>query len=342
MLDKLHKSVADSTKVLTLACASFLSTPTLRSEGADPPSSSKNSNTTTALKREIPADIALEAKLKNIALDSIKFENNRWVACFAVPGAADACIELGNKRKAITSTPAVKEISKLRNGDTLLINSYGGKSRQYKLNFASDTSAAKIPDLGTFVRSKDQTFTFTLEADAKALVTTQASDKNGIINTLPKFQKESDLVIRTNSLSLINSYIKNHPEEEFLLIVTVPAHCPPCRALDQVVQEAFSDSKSKDTVKTFILEYFDFESANKEVLGSGGIYPSLLTFRKDSATQKSAENKPIPNIIGQMNGATKEQVLEPISENVSRTPHQIIRGGMALKTLRELMSNLKK
>lgn len=340
MLNTITQTTSDLTKVLTLAGITFMGGSTLPVSGQEAPSKAALSGKHSAAKLDIPQDIRTEARAKMIPLDALKFENNQWSACISRPGAPASCIILGNKNDTIaTPTISVQRLTGLKNGDTLVVNRYGEKAEEIQLAFAPDTSGSKENNLGAFTREQDQTFTFTLDVGIEARVTKKDGTANQVIDTLPRYKKEGDLLIRTKDLSLVNEYLEKHPNEDFLVLITVPALCSPCRALDEELSKVHQGSQAGlGATKTFVIEYFDFDSAKEEVVGPQGTFPTILTLKNEGKSQHTS-----PKVLGDMHGASIEQVIEPIQQNLHwrGSPLHIIRGSMKQDGLTKLIKVLK-
>ena len=347
MFKNISTSLNEAAKVATLATASFLPLPS--SQASEPPTNAAQAKTNQASSRSnltIPDDVKLEAEKRKIPLSAIKFENEQWIACISRPGQPDSCIVLRDNTKEsspATSAPMlVDRLVQLKNGDTLVINQYGEPAKEHLISLSSNTTKSSIPEIGELNREKDFSYSFSLHKDVAARVVLKRSgnlERSQYIDTLPQLKKESDYLVRTKDLEVVNSSLAKHPDEEFMVIVTVPALCPPCRSLDKVIKDLYSDkAKENPRVKTFILEYFDFETAQKEVLGEKAQFPSIFTFRRHNSEEK------IPTqVVGNKLEQTDEQILKPIEQNIQRpgSPRHFVRGGLARDGIEKLIEALR-
>jgi hypothetical protein len=327
MINDIKHKLSQAGQVAVLAAATFSG----YSEAMEPVSSSLKQA------KDIPAKILKAAENKGIlAIEDIKQipGTDNWIAC-----KGDSCISLGTA----SAKPAVKaetdtQISGLRRGDALVINRYGEVVRSYAINFSSSTSSAKIPKLGEFKKQADGSFTFTIESGVEARIS--AKNKKEVIDTLPKYVKEASNIVRTKDLALVKDYVDKHPEQAFLVIVTVPALCEPCRSFETILPTILKDPSLKNqNLKVFILEYFNFEDPQREIVGSAGNFPSVLTF---GGAKFSIEIKSQPEaaVVGDARGHSDRELLEPIQNTFNRPLRELIRGSVGRKELPRLLPRL--
>jgi len=323
MLEISKNIIASTAKTFVFATACFTSNVSSLAQAGDPQKASQVSANNAPGKLDIPEEIQKKAKDLNIPLAAITFENNVWSACVKVPGKADSCIILGSKLEPSQrlSTP-VSKLTNLRNGDTLIVCRYGEQQKVIPINIAENVIRSSEYQIGTYTREADRTFTFTLNPGVEARVSKKETNPTEHIDTLPNHVKINDRYARTKDISVVQTVLQEYSSEDIVVILSVPALCPPCRDLDKVVLDV---SKNNVAVpKIITLEYHDFESG-RHALGPNAIFPTILVYRSQANSSKTD-----PVILGDMNSATREQILEQIADHISgeRVPSHIVRAGL--------------
>ena len=276
---------------------------------------------------ELPDTIAAEAVRRGIELTDVKRQGDYWVACKG-EGDAAACTVLGRiAQPTSVVTPSPVRLTSLSSSAILEVHRYGEALQTISL----DDGRA----LGRVTRSASQGITFELNAGVEARVSVQGM-QHQLVDSLPRYRKEGKNLVRTKDLSLVRDYIDSHPSEPFLVIVSVPALCEPCRRLDKMVQEsvgaaARTNSSAKDRagsptsalpMKMFILEYFSFADAERELLGAGAVFPTTLVFGVETQPRKS-----LSRLIGNLRGSSIEEISRPLAQRFRRgAPHTMSRG----------------
>lgn len=267
---------------------------------------------------KIPTFIQIEAKRRGVELSSIKLQGEYWVACEGEDANA-ACIVLGKVISTAIKAPEPVRLTGLTASSVLEVHQYGQAVRSI--------TAAQKNEFGQAVRGAAQGLSFELKPGVEARVSVQGK-KDQVIDTLPRFRREGDNLVRTKDLQLVRETIDARPNEPFAVIVTVPALCEPCRRLDKLVHDNVNApagaGKAKDTLRTklFILEYFTFADAERELLGTGAVFPTTLVFGVEPQPRKS-----ISRLIGNMRGSSMDDIARPLAEKFRRgTPHTMSRG----------------
>ncbi len=276
----------------------------------------------------MPPAIQLEAQRRGIALASIKLQGENWVACEGVGNDA-ACIVLGRVgtgSRAAANPPA--KLTGLTSGTQLEVYQYGQEVRRLGLSQAHP--------FGRLTSTAAQGVTFEMNPGIEARITV-AGRKDQVIDTLPRYRREGTNLVRTKDYKLVRDYIDARPEESFTVIVTVPALCEPCRRLDKLMRDKIQPvpSNTAATVpgrllnKVFVLEYFSFAEAEREVLGVGAVFPTTMVFGVEAQPRKS-----ISRFIGNLRGSSMDEISRPLSDRFRRgSPHTLSRGVIAQELL---------
>ena len=269
----------------------------------------------------VPPSIAAEASRRGIALANIKLEGDSWVGC-SDESANAACIVLGKAHAtaAATLTTPVK-LTGLSKDTVLDIHQYGQAIRSVPLNqsgaFGQVTRAVNGPGL-----------TFEIKPGVEARVTAHGRPE-AAIDTLPRYRREGVNLVRTKDLKLVRDTIDARADEPFTVIVTVPALCEPCRRLDKTIHENVGHGSTRLLTKVFILEYFAFADAERELLGPGAVFPTTLVYGVEPQPRKS-----LSRLIGNLRGSSMEEISRPLAERFRRgSPHTMSRGVVAQELL---------
>lgn len=312
-----------------------------------------------------PQAIIAAAQRLKLPLESIKQQGDQWVACVAGPGLEASCYVLGPTSSAKSgsvmgrnapdrSVPGsaaerakLTQLDHLQVGDVLLVQQYGQPLRQATLAPTATISGAPaaaparvigsdLSSIGRFVTVGANDYSFQLNTGAEARVSVRDRDSGLAIDTLPRFRRESPWLVRTRDFQLVRQYIDAHPSEPFVVLVTVPALCEPCRQMDHIVHEAFAGAQppsSAAPVKTFILEYFDFDAAEREVLGQNALFPTTMIYRAGLEPRRS-----IFRTIGSTGGYSHDAFSRTLGAKLKRgAPHTVTRGLISKDLLLQLV-----
>lgn len=291
----------------------------------------------------VPAHIATEAQRKQLPLSSIKRMGDSWVACINRAGS-EVCIVLGNEPVAVVeASPGTSEsrLDDLRTGDRLVIHKYGELAYETTVR-AGDLQPSQrtvpIADVGHLAQAQNGHFTFVPFPDCQARITVYSRGTERVLDRLPRYQREGTRIVRTKDVNLVREYIDSHASEPFVVLVTVPSLCEPCRQMDQVFTSGAGVEPHTPAVKTFILEYFAFEDAERELLGPNALFPTTLVFGPATGTQRM-----LPSVVyGQTSGVPVEQHARMLREQFKRgAPAGMARGLLSRMSLSRLIDSGK-
>lgn len=277
----------------------------------------------------VPPAIAAEASRRGIALANIKLQGDNWVGCSGESADA-ACIVLGRARAEAASKPATPiKLTGLSQEAVLDIHQYGQAVHSVPLKQSSAFGRVTRAESG-------QGLTFELQPGVEARVMVHGRS-DAAIDTLPRYRREGTNLVRTKDLKLVRDTIDARADEPFAVIVTVPALCEPCRQLDRLIHENGGTatpgsgvlSQNKLLMKVFILEYFSFADAERELLGPGAVFPTTLVYGVETQPRKS-----LSRLIGNLRGSSMEEISRPLAERFRRgSPHTMSRGVVAQELL---------
>lgn len=336
---KLFRGRGYATGVLvTLVLISWLT----NTSAAQPVTGAETKNSVAIDTSSLPPAIAAEATQRGFGLSTIKRQSNGWVACVECDGGAGYCVPLGHSATVarssgeVSSTVKLRRIDDLHSGDTLQIEQYGQPVRQTSLSAKqvhSTSNVFQVGEIGQFIRTGADTFAFQLRNAAEARVYHRAQTEK-VIDTLPRFRRETPTLVRTKDFKLVQQYIDDHPSEPFMVLVTVPALCEPCRQMDRLVNQSLATSDPRaGATKAFILEYFNFADAEREVLGQGALFPTMLVYSPAGETRRD-----IARTVGSLQGTSVAQLSRPLRDKLQRgAPHTLSRGLLTKETLLSLL-----
>jgi hypothetical protein len=155
-----------------------------------------------------------------------------------------------------------------------------------------------------------------------------------------RYHREAHRLVRTTDIELIRTYMYQHPEEPYLVVVTVPSLCEPCRRLDVVLRNYHTDKPGENgKMKTFILEYSSFGEAEAAALGKGAIFPTSIVFPAESELAKSQLPKLAYGISSQID---LQATSKTISDTFYRRPSSVARGALDQASLIAIMQTAEK
>ncbi len=292
----------------------------------------------------IPASVISEAKNRQIPLNAIKLHGQEWIACVENGSQVESCIVLGKRQELspqIGRDPLnARRLTKLRFGDRLVIDRFGHPRLECILSSNMLQQQSVISELGRLSVEPDSSLTFALASMGEAKVTVENSTRQ-TIDTLPRYKREGRQLVRTNDVQLVSRYMEQHAEEPFMVIVTVPSQCEPCRRFDPIVVKSLEpDHTNSLAIKTFVLEYFSFQDAQREVLGTGATFPTTLIFGPKS----SSPGRHLPKlVIGLQNAATQAETNRKMEASLRRgVPHVVANGVLSPESLKMLVLSIQK
>lgn len=291
-------------------------------------------------KASIPSHIAEQALVKQLPLSSIKRLGDSWVACIDQAGS-EVCIVLGKHTTAApapASSPAEQSLNGLRAGDRLVVHKYGQLAYETTVDttamLASPQQTLEIADVGYLTSAQNGSLSFYPHRSCQARITAYSRGMVRTLDRLPRYQREGERIIRTKDVSLVKEYIDSHADESFVVLVTVPSQCEPCRQMDVVLTSEATAEPSLPEVKTFILEYFTFEDAERELLGPHALFPTTLVFGPAPPTKRMSPSF----LYGQSTGVPIEQHTRTVREHFKRgAPLGIARGLLSRESLNRLI-----
>ncbi len=270
------------------------------------------------LNSDIPAAIQAEAQLRGLQLSSLKQQGDYWIAC-EKDGAS--CVVLGKATQALNSQRSTAaRLTGLPASAMLEVHQYGQAVQHVPL--------ANATRYGHLTRSSTGSLSFELNTGVEARVGVLGNTQQ-VIDTLPRYRREGPNLVRTKDFKLVQDYMDARPNESFTVVVTVPSLCEPCRQLDKLVHEKVTASAGALPTKVFILEYFAFAEAERELLGAGAVFPTTLVYRAEAQPRQS-----ISRVIGNLRGSQLADITGPLVARFRRgAPHTMSRGVIAQELL---------
>ncbi len=285
----------------------------------------------------IPKAIVAEAKRRLIPLSAIRLSGKKWIACIENQSQGEYCITLGEDvHDNLKSLDPVESNSVLLNyGDHVSIERYGQRSLEFPVAPGPNLNSS-LAEFGTLHPESDGSLRFEMRSDCEARIQVSGRTGRRSLDSLPSFRRESPRLVRTTNLELVAEYISQKPDEPFLVVITVPSHCEPCRKMDQVIERYHRSAQPDITkIKTFVLEYFTFGDAEKSILGSGAIFPTTIIFPKHSEHRKGS----LPTLaMGFASAGGVESLSKHLNAGFHRgSPSGIARGLLSIESLQDLI-----
>lgn len=285
----------------------------------------------------IPKAIVAEAKRRLIPLTAIRLSGKKWIACIENQSQGEYCISLGEDDLDIGKSlnTGVSKSILLNYGDQVSIERYGQQALELPV-LPGANSNSSLAEFGTLSRESDEALRFEIRSNCEARINVSGRNGKRSLDTLPRFRRESSRLVRTTNLAVVSKCISQNPEEPFLVVITVPGHCEPCRRMDQVIGKYHGSEQPEATkIKTFILEYFTFSDAENSILGQGAVFPTTIVFAKNREPRKSS----LPSLaIGFPNASGIESLSKHLDSGFKRaSPSGIARGLLSLQSLHELI-----
>lgn len=301
--------------------------------------------TSLSTDRSIPQAIVIEAQSRKIPLNTIVQRGDEWIACIKSGANSETCIVLGKrtegKRDSSASPKMGRRLTNLRFGDRLIIDRFGLPRIEYTLNSNLLNNPASMRDLGNLSMESDLGLTFVLANSCEAKVKVANQSAFQIIDALPQYKREGPQLVRTSDVRVAARYMKEHPRECFMVIVTVPSQCEPCRRFESIVEKSLETGHANSVaIKTFVLEYFSFQDAQQEVIGAGATFPATMFFEPEYSTRGRTSPK---LIVGQQNPVSQGASNRTIEASLGRgVPSALAHGVIAPETLKMLVHSVQK
>jgi hypothetical protein len=287
----------------------------------------------------IPDSVRRRAEEQKIDIATVKKVGEIWASCGKDSQGREYCIEISPSNVAVSYEKPrvfVEAISGLRMGASLQFFQYGGKTSTFNLEgFGATTTSITLPEnQGKLDRQADGSFTFTPQKGREYRVSSVGTDSVQIIDQLPKVQREAQEVVRTKDFASVNRYIESNPKDEFVVVITAPAVCPPCRTLDAQIEKMIKGAEAGAPLRlkrrVIIVEYSDFEGPKVEATGPALTLPTVMLF-------KPQEKIETPEIFGLRNESDRKPILGGLRDRVrGLVPSHIIRGVPGPKLFSEL------
>ncbi len=290
----------------------------------------------------IPSDIINKAQQQGLPISTLKLQGDTWVACILTEKQGEVCIVLGKNHKPNGLGPSfhppasTRTLANLDFGAKLVVQQYAQLSYETTLRpeaFAAGQTVLPIGGVGQVTKAANGDLAFHLHPNCEARVYATFLGKQQVLDALPRYRREGTNIVRTKDITMVQQYIDAHPTEPFLVLVTVPSQCEPCRKMDHVLSHSIATSPTPINVKTFILEYFSFQDAQREVLGPNALFPTTLAF---SPMQISKRQSPSIS-IGNASSYSLEEQSRTLREKFKRgAPSGIARGFISADSLKVL------
>jgi thiol-disulfide isomerase/thioredoxin len=229
-------------------------------------------------KIELPQRVIVEAIAKGINLATVKLEQGQWVAC--VDGSCSPIFKASEEEVATYGKPEI--ITGLNVGDELIIMGH-----QYKKHVVEAEPNYGIIGLGSFSTGPDGKKTFTPAIEFKGSVSTAKKDvnkppANGENINLPagliQFNYSDQRLLESQkSLSNIRNRILGEPGTSFVIVVSVPNECLPCRRYKPAVEQAANKAIQDDQKIVFVVLNFESFSQATKVTGASR-FPTTVFF----------------------------------------------------------------
>jgi hypothetical protein len=196
----------------------------------------------------------------------IKYEEKQWLVC-----TDSSCTLLAAAtQEEIARYGKPKTLDGLRTGDELTITGH-----RYRSHVVESEKDYGIPGLGTFSRRLDGTVTFTPAQEFTGNVTI---GKRGRGNA-PATSGAEVLSVEYGQQVLrdVRQRILTERDTTFVLVISVPSQCPPCRQYKGDIAQAARE-KPADHKETFVTVNFQSFDEARTVAGDIGLFPTTIVF----------------------------------------------------------------
>ncbi len=247
-----------------------------------------------AKKPTIPKEILEKASELKVDPEHIKIQGNMWTAC----EEGGACTPLGKvEQKAEVETeqknglietqaktrglkPKAKQtikqdidLSYVKPGTKFFYKDPNtNQDMQYEFLQPPDTALSfRAGELGVFVKNNDKSFR--LEKTRNLEI------------------KVQELTVNIKSRADVVEYIRQRPDEAFMIEISVPAKCPPCKTLEARLPQIVKNMRAAGSEVTVISATFkDFDSA-KKAWGENMRFPHMVLIgrKSDEESERSIE-----------------------------------------------------
>ena len=236
---------------------------------------------------EIPERVLQKARELAIDPTTIKLEDKMWVEC-----TAGGCTPLlPATKEEIQAIQKPTPIKGLRTGDTLAITGH-----RYTLHKVEAEKNYGIPGLGTFTTEGDGTKTFTPSPGFEGTVVRSSGkvqESQRAISTPAGTNPSRAVAYSPEKLREVQEEIQSQLDTTFVLIISVPKLCPPCRSYKATVANAAKVDYGDRKVSFVTLNFDSFEEARRK-MGTVKVFPTTVVYKaveqSVQSEQTTAEN----------------------------------------------------
>lgn len=224
-------------------------------------------------------------KARELAIDptTIKLQGEMWVECNA-GGCTPLLTATKEEMQAIQKPTTIKG---LQTGDTLAITGH-----RYTLHKVEAEKSYGIPGLGKFTTEEDGTKTFTPSPDFKGTIVRSSSKAEKIQREIatPSGKNTSRAVnYSSEKLREAQEEIQNQLDTTFILIISVPKLCPPCRSYKATVANAAQVDYGNSKVSFVTLNFDSFEEARRR-MGTIKVFPTTVVYKAIEQGEQSEQS----------------------------------------------------
>ena len=267
---------------------------------------------------ELPERVRDLAIARGLDTAIIKYEDKKWLVC-----TDSSCTLLADAtREEIARYEKPTTLDGLRTGDTLTI--IGHKYRSHIVESEKDYG---IPGLGNFSRRLDGTVTFTPAQDFTGSVTLGKRAQG----TAPKASGAEVFSAEYGQQVLrdVRQRILTERDTTFVLVISVPSQCPPCRQYKGDIAQA-AQEKLDDQKEAFItINFHSFDEASA-VAGDIRLFPTSIVF----PAMDKGDDAPFAEL------SNWEQL--PFLKVVGERPGFLVEGRKLAGALRSIMTEARK
>lgn len=221
---------------------------------------------------DLPERVLQKTRELSIDPTTVKLQEGMWVECNA-DGCTPLLVATNEERKAFqTNTP----IKGLRTGDTLTITGH-----RYKSHKVEAESNYGIPGLGKFTTESDGTKTFTPAPDFEGTVARRSEKvlvNRGTTSAIKGTNSSRTISYSAEKLGELQEEIQNQLDTNFVLIISVPKLCPPCRSYKATVANAVQVNYGGPKVSFVTINFNSFEEARRR-MGTVKVFPTTVVYK---------------------------------------------------------------
>jgi len=242
----------------------------------DPLSKVGEDTTSPAEATKLPDRVASLAKDRGFNPEDVKLEGGQWVAC-----VGGACHIIGKSLPdEIKTWQEQRSMSGLRVGDLLEITGHAKVSQ----HVVDRGETYGIPGLGEFKAQPDGSKTF---IPNPAFLGTVVKIKSAPVPA----KSTSGLQHRPYEQDLLSSFeelLRSDPDKTFVLVISVPSLCGPCRQYIHDIEAVASSYPSAIKREFFVIDFPSFESARQQ-MGNIKAFPATLILPPQRADESRVD-----------------------------------------------------